>query len=233
MAAKKFVIALAFAALWPVAAIAGQDADIKKLDEAVQQSIQAGDWQGAANSLKQLIPLDGRWSNYQALGNAEYNMGQYDDAVNAFDSAISGALDDKQTSHDTISTALGQMFMAKGHALAQLGKDNDAITSFTEAAEAMPNPGEAYFNICALEYNDSLTTLDPIKACNKAIAADPKLADAYFIKGSILISKATIDAKGKQSFPDGTAEALQKYIELAPNGPHAQDAKDLLSAVVK
>jgi tetratricopeptide (TPR) repeat protein len=233
MAAKHFAAILAFAALWPMAASANQDADIKALDKQVQTAITAGDWQGAVTALKQLIPIDGRWSNYQALGDAEYNLGQYDDAVNAFDSAISGALSDRSTAHDTISTALGQMFMAKGHALAQLGKDNDAITSFTEAAEAMPNAGQAYFNICALEYNDSLTTLDPVKACDKAITADPTLADAYFIKGSILVSKATMDAKGKQSFPPGTAEALQKYIDLAPNGEHAQDARDMLGAVKK
>jgi len=232
MEAKRFFAALALAALWPLGA-AASDADIKKLNDQVQQAIQAGDWQGAATALKQLIPMDGRWSNYQALGDVDYNLGQYQDAVNAFDSGISGALADKSTGHETISTAISQMFMAKGHALAQLGQDNDAITAFTEAAEEMSNPGQAYFNICALEYNDSLTTLDPVKACDKAIAADPTLADAYFIKGSILISKATIDAKGKQSFPPGTAEALQKYLDLAPTGPHAQDAKDLLSAVKK
>jgi tetratricopeptide (TPR) repeat protein len=233
MAARHFVIAAALMALLPSAALANNDAQIKTLNEAAQKAAQAGDWQGAANALKQLAPLDKRWSTSQALGNAEYNLGQYQDAVNAFDSAISGALDDHQTSHDTISTALGQMFMAKGHALAQLGKDNDAITSFTEAAEAMPNAGQAYFNICALEYNDSLTTLDPIKACNKAIAADPNLADAYFIKGSILVARATMDSSGKQTFPPGTADALQKYVQLAPTGPHAQDAKDMLSAVMK
>ena len=53
----------------------------------------------------------------------------------------------------------------------------------------MTNPGQAYFNICAIEYNDSLTTLDPVKACDKAIASDPTIADAYFIKGSILVEQ--------------------------------------------
>jgi tetratricopeptide (TPR) repeat protein len=232
MRAKKYLIAAALAVLWPLTAAAG-DASVKSLSDQVQKAIQAGDWQGAATALKELIPKDGRWSNYQALGDVQYNLGQYDDAVTSFDSAISGALADKQTSHDTIATALSQMFMAKGHALAQLGKDDDAITSFTEAAEEMSNPGQAYFNICALEYNDSLTTLDPVKACDKAIAADPTLADAYFIKGSILVSKATIDANGKQTFPPGTGEALQKYLDLAPNGAHAQDARDMLGAVQK
>ena len=232
MEAKHLVVAAVLVALWPLAAAAG-DADVKTLNTQVQTAIAAGDWAGAATALKQLIPLDGSWPNYQALGDVDYNLGQYQDAIDAFDNAVTGALKDKSTAHETISTALSQMFMAKGHALAQLGKDDDAITSFTEAAEEMPNPGQAYFNICALEYNDSLTTLDPVKACDKAIASDPTIADAYFIKGSILVAKATMDAKGKQTFPPGTAEALQKYLELAPNGTHAQDVRDMLSSVAK
>jgi hypothetical protein len=31
--------------------------------------------------------------------------------------------------------------------------------------------------------------------------------------------------------PDGTAEAFQKYIELDPNGPMAQTAKDMLATI--
>ena len=36
---------------------------------------------------------------------------------------------------------------------------------------------------------------DAAAAADKAIAADPKRADAYYIKGQALIPKATVDAK--------------------------------------
>ena len=31
--------------------------------------------------------------------------------------------------------------------------------------------------------------------------------------------------------PPGTAEAFQKYLEMAPDGPNAQSAKDLLASI--
>jgi hypothetical protein len=33
------------------------------------------------------------------------------------------------------------------------------------------------------------------------------------------------------SAPEGTAEAFQKYLELQPNGPHAEEAKQMLAAL--
>ncbi len=59
-------------------------------------------------------------------------------------------------------------------------------------------------------------------AADKAIAADPKKADAYYIKGQSLIPGATVDAKTQKVVaPPGCVEAYQQYLELAPDGPHA------------
>jgi hypothetical protein len=68
-------------------------------------------------------------------------------------------------------------------------------------------------------------------ACTKAIAADPNKADAYFIKGSAMFGKGKMDANNKWTVPDGTAQALNKYLELAPTGAHANDVKQMLEAV--
>src|SRR5260370_21763164 len=70
-----------------------------------------------------------------------------------------------------------------------------------------------------------------IADCDKAIAADPKKADAYFIKGSILLAESAPDAKGNVNAPAGTAEALKKYLELAPDGGHAEDVKQMLGFI--
>jgi len=66
--------------------------------------------------------------------------------------------------------------------------------------------------------------------CDKAIAADPKKADAYFIKGSTLFGSGKLDAQGKYIVPPGTLETLKKYLELAPDGAHAGDVKAMLEA---
>ena len=89
------------------------------------------------------------------------------------------------------------------------------------------NEGAAAYVACAKAYNagDLDTALE---RCNAAIAVDPQLADAYFVKGSVLMSRATIAANGHAVYVPGTREALQKYLDLAPNGPHAADAREML-----
>ena len=67
-------------------------------------------------------------------------------------------------------------------------------------------------------------------AFDKVIAADPTKADAYYWKGVNLIGKATLKGD-KMVAPEGTAEAFQKYLELAPDGKLAQPAKDMLASI--
>ncbi|HEY1257064.1 MAG TPA: hypothetical protein VGF01_20020, partial [Terracidiphilus sp.] len=67
-------------------------------------------------------------------------------------------------------------------------------------------------------------------AADKAIAIDPTLAIAYYLKGQGLIQKATIDpATGKMILPPGCAEAYQKYLDLSPTGVFAADVKGILA----
>ena len=72
----------------------------------------------------------------------------------------------------------------------------------------------------------------PAAAADKAIAADPTKADAYYIKGQALIPKATVDPKTQKIIaPPGCVEAYQKYLELAPKGPHAEEVKEILAGI--
>ena len=52
--------------------------------------------------------------------------------------------------------------------------------------------------------------------CDKAIAADPKKADAYFIKGSSLYGEGGLDKSNKYVVPPGAVDALKQYLVLAP-----------------
>jgi tetratricopeptide (TPR) repeat protein len=72
---------------------------------------------------------------------------------------------------------------------------------------------------------------EAIQAFDKTIAADPTRADAYYQKGVNLLGKATLGKDGKMVPAPGTAEALNKYLELAPTGKFAQPAKDLLASI--
>jgi len=71
---------------------------------------------------------------------------------------------------------------------------------------------------------------DALAAFDKVIAADPNKAEAYYWKGVNLIGKATLQGD-KMIAPPGTAEAFQKYLELAPTGQYADAAKQMLASI--
>ena len=63
-----------------------------------------------------------------------------------------------------------------------------------------------------------------------ALPPIPHASEAYYQKGLNLLGKATLQGD-KTIAPPGTAEAFQKYLELAPTGPNAHSAKDLLASI--
>lgn len=115
-----------------------------------------------------------------------------------------------------------------GEALGKAGKPDDAVKAYTTAAQLdPPNAGKYYFNIGAVETNTGKID-DAIQAFDKAIAADPNRADAYYWKGVNMLGKAKLEGN-KMIAPPGTAEAFNKYLELQPNGPFAEPAKQMLA----
>jgi len=114
--------------------------------------------------------------------------------------------------------------------LAQQKKFDDAQAELTKAAQIDPaNAGKFYFNLGAVYVNTG--NLDPAAAAfKKAIDLDPNYAEAYYQYGLSLIGKATID-NGKTVAPPGTAEAFQKYLDLAPTGPNADVAKAMMASM--
>jgi tetratricopeptide (TPR) repeat protein len=123
------------------------------------------------------------------------------------------------------------------NAAAHLGKSDDAVNAYNQAAELdAPHAGQYYFNLGAIltnanTSNDVNMRKQAVDAFNKAIAADPSRADAYFWKAQNLVGMATTDSSGKIVAPEGTAEAYQKYLDLQPSGPHADEAKQMLAAL--
>jgi hypothetical protein len=65
------------------------------------------------------------------------------------------------------------------------------------------------------------------------VQADPTLANAWFVLGSSLFADAKIDSNGKVMMTAENRQALQKYLELSPDGPHAADVKAMLDMSAK
>ena len=99
-------------------------------------------------------------------------------------------------------------------AYAKSGQTEKAVQEWATAAQVDPtNAGSYYFNEGAVLTNTGKVD-EAIAAFDKALQADPTRADAYYWKGVDLMGKAT--TKGdKMVAPDGTAEAFNKYLELA------------------
>lgn len=228
-----------------VEAIKAQNAKATSINALIAQynaAMTAKDWQGAITPLQAMIAADpNRWDYIQALGNMQSNAEQYEDAVQSYEKGIqvaqgyaSGATPknpkEPMTDPAKAKAGVGQMLTSEGNAYIKLKKTPEAVAAFTKAAEMDPNPGVAFFNLCATQYNVG-NMEGAAAACDKAIQADPTKADAYFIKGSALYGNGKLDANNKYVVPPGTTDALKKYLELAPDGGHANDVKAMLEAL--
>ena len=153
-----------------------------------------------------------------AMSNAAQKAGQGGKAADASD-----------------QTRLAAYYDNLGSAASKSGKPADAAEAYKQALALDPaHAGHYYVNLGIALMNsagDPNVRKQSLDAFEKAIAADPNNADAYYFKGQSLIASATMDSSGKMVAPEGTAEALNKYLELQPNGVHAQDAKGMLTAL--
>ncbi len=116
-------------------------------------------------------------------------------------------------------------------AYSKSGQVDKAIEEYDAAAKAAPaNAGVYYFNEGAI-YTNTGKVDQAIAAFDKVIAADPNKAEAYYWKGVNLMGKAKTGKDGKFVAAPGTEEAFQKYLELKPDGPQAEAAKQMLASI--
>jgi tetratricopeptide (TPR) repeat protein len=200
---------------------AAQGANEKSLVNKAQAALDAKQWPDAEAALKQLVTSEPRWEYLEALGSAQGNQGHSEDSIASYQGAIDLA------QKNAVPGVLPRIYTAIGNANLKLKRNDAAISAYNQAAALDANPGVAYFNICAVLYNAG-ETVKTLVACDKAIAADPKKADAYFIKGSVMVGQGAADKKGKMTVPPGTVETLKQYLVLAPEGGHARDVNDML-----
>jgi tetratricopeptide (TPR) repeat protein len=152
---------------------------------------------------------------------------EYNDAIAAYKKGIElNAASKKPNPVDAASS-----WNSIGNTEAKLGKLPESQEAFDNAVKLNPaSAGMVYGNQAAVLFNAGQGDAAAL-AADKAIAADPTRPDPYYIKAQALIAKATVDKAGKIVAPPGCVDAYQKYLELAPNGPHAQDAKEILGSM--
>jgi tetratricopeptide (TPR) repeat protein len=160
---------------------------------------------------------------YYTLASVYDAAGKNDEAIAAYQKAI-----------ELKPTEAGY-YNNLGNVLARVGKIPEAGQAYEKSASLDPaNAASAWLNFGIVLYNANRLK-DASEPLRKATALSPKNADAWYLLGASLL--ASIDSKqdkdGKLTYviQPGTAEAYQKYLELAPTGRFANDAKAALSGL--
>lgn len=157
---------------------------------------------------------------------------QSDDAVANYQKAI--ALLETQLSQKNdpkLKQDLASYYNNYGGALANAKKSKEAMDAYNKAVSINPeSAGMVYYNMGAVLTNTHAPLEDRISAFKKATEADPKNANAWYQYGVTLSEKMSINKDGTISAPPEMIAALNKYLELDPNGRYAEGAKGLIQA---
>ncbi len=217
------------------------------LQATYDQAMKAKDWAGAVAAAQQLVDANASSANLLLLANAQLyattgqsDTGPLETALATYDRALAAAEREKPAPNQTDQAqpdqawkdGVSKIYVGRGNALLMLKRTPEAIDSYNHSAELSSNPGLAYFNVCAVLYNIG-DTGNSAAACRKCVQADPTRANAWFVLGSDLFADAPVSSAGKVTITGETRQALEKYLELAPDGPHAADVKAMLDMVAK
>lgn len=229
------------------AKVAKEQGTVKTLNDklnAANEASKAGDFDTAIATLTEATQVDGtrdllwfkladaqRMSATKQTDPAEKQK-RYEAAVQDYQKAIElkehpaeGLKPDPEA-----NAKLAAYYNNLAEVYAKSNKVDDSVKTYAKAAELNPPmAGQYQFNIGAVLTNAGKVD-DAIAAFDKVIAADPTKADAYYWKGVNMIGKATLKGD-KMVAPDGTADAFQKYLELAPTGNYAEPAKQMLASI--
>ena len=150
------------------------------------------------------------------LGDAYDSAGRTDDAIAAYKRAIE--LKPSFAYYNNLGGIYGRA-----------NKIEDATVAYQKAAEIDPaNAAQAWLNygITLSNVGKYKEAIEPLK---KATELDPKSAKAWYLLASAQVADPSIykQTAGKIEVTPlpGTAEAYQKAIDLDPNGPYGQQAK--------
>jgi tetratricopeptide (TPR) repeat protein len=218
---------------------------VKTLNEklsAAKTAGDAGDFETAITTMKEATEMDPnrdllffKLADYYRLSAPKQTdpaekKNRYEMAATNYQKAIDLKTANPDPKDTEANAKLAAYYNNLAESYAKSGKVDDAVATYSKAAQMDPARAAQYnFNVGAVLTNAGKVD-DAITAFDKVIAADPTKADAYYWKGVNMIGKATLKGD-KMVAPDGTADAFNKYLELAPTGTYAQPAKDMLASI--
>lgn len=196
-----------------------------------------GNTDDAVKACNKAISTDHAPEFFQGVAGIYSNLGRYQDAIQTYEKGIQAAESATALSNTRIKRTarmqmivprIGQMLLSEGNIYFQLRDFEHAATLFEKATHVHSYPALAYFNLCATMF-DMDKMKDAVQACDQAIALDAKMPTPYFVRGSALYAEAVKHHIKKT--PESTIQALKKYLELAPDGIYAEDARNMLQEI--
>jgi tetratricopeptide (TPR) repeat protein len=184
----------------------------------------------AIEACKQAIAEDpNQWEYYQVLAGAQDTVGKKQDAIETYEHGVEAARKLLAESPDSphVRNGLGQMLNSEGNLLVHQKKYEQALPAFSQAAEFSAYSAMPYFNLCATYFNLKRGQ-EALAACDNALKSDPTMADAYYIKAYLLFAQGR-EVEGAYTVPEGTTEALNKYLQYAPNGQHVNSVHQMIN----
>jgi tetratricopeptide (TPR) repeat protein len=167
------------------------------------------------------------WVN---LGYGQAGLKKYDDAATSYKKAV----DLESAAKKPRPGVLGLAEAGLGEIYARQGKVPEANAAYDAAAKADPTNALLHLRNEAVIFFQQNNAQAQVAAADEAIKSDsnqsdPNLAVLYYIKGQGLVQNATVDPKTQRIVlpPDCTA-AYQKYLDLAPSGPYAEEVAGIL-----
>jgi tetratricopeptide (TPR) repeat protein len=166
------------------------------------------------------------WAN---LGQAYEFAGRYDEAATAFQKAAE--LSPQAPYYEHLTTVLANVAAAQTDPKAVAAKLAEAGASCEKAAAIDPTATARCWKNTGIVLSNKGRLPEAVAPLQKAAQADPKDAQTWFLLGGALSAKIDSKQQGDKLIyviPPGTAEAYQKTIDVAPNGPYAAQAKAAL-----
>jgi tetratricopeptide (TPR) repeat protein len=212
------------------AAIMAKNKALNDAFNAGKDALTAKNYDAAIENFQKGVEMDANqhviWANladaYTGLAATKTGADQQaalDKSLDAFQKAITLKPDDPAY-HNNYALAL-----ARGK------KFDEAQSELNKAAQLdPPNAGKYFYNLGALLVNSGQSA-PAEEAFKKAIQANPDYADAQFQYATALSAKLVTGSDGKIVAPPGMKEALEKYLELQPNGQFADGAKGMLQMI--
>jgi Flp pilus assembly protein TadD len=154
------------------------------------------------------------------LGESYDIAGRNDEAAQAYQQAINAKPDDPGYYNNL------------GNVLARAGKIDDARAAYSKSAELDPTKAATAWRNFGISLYNANRGGDAVEPLQKSAELDPKNAQTWYLLGACLVYKMTVKKVGDKDVPEfapGTIEAYQKAVELDPNGPFGQQAKEGLA----